>query len=185
MTRLTRISALAVLFTAAAVCLAQTAPAPATGVSFGVTTSAMAIVLNGQKIPAADAAESLAIVKSNSLGMFYIEGHQIMSTDQTFNAYLGGVKWTPDIDHLLGKTLLPTNTFNVSFHAAPGVVRNSAGRTALGGTAGLSLDYAPSSNGHFAVNVIHVDYLNATGFGRSPSGYALSSGIAVYFGGTK
>lgn len=164
-------------------CMAQTAPS--TGVSFGITTSAVAVHLANKNIAAADATESLAVVKSAKLGTFYAEGHQITSTDQTFNAYLGGLKWTPQIDGLISKTLIPANTFQVSLHAAPGIVRNSAGRNALGGIAGVSLDYAPSSDGHFAVNVIRADYLSASGFGASPSGYAFSSGIAVYFGGTK
>jgi hypothetical protein len=179
-----RLIALSFLALAAVCAVAQT-PAPSTGISFGVTTSAVGINLNNSWHMAADSIETLSVVNSPNLGAFYVEGTQTLSTDQTFQGYFGGLKYIPKLDTFLSKTTLPVNTFQVSFHAAPGIVRNAAGRNALGGRVGASLDYDPSSSGHFAVNVFRADYMNASGFGGSPSGWVVSSGIAVFFGGSK
>lgn len=164
---------------------AQSTPTPAPGISFGITGEAVGVNLNKQWNMATDAVGDLSIVNSPKLGAFYIESHTITTTSPFLSAFLGGLKWTPKIDGLIAKTTLPPQMFQVSFHAAPGIMRNPAGRNALGGIAGASLDFDPSGSNHFAVNVFRADYLNASGTGGSPSGWLVSSGVAVYFGGSK
>lgn len=110
-------------------------------------------------------------------------GDQITSTDGTFQAYVEGLKWTPNMNGLIAKTLIPPQTVQLSFQGSPGVVRNSAGRNALGGIGCANVDYDPTSTGHFSFNIVRACYLNASGFGASPNGYAFSSGIAFNFFG--
>ncbi len=184
MTRIARILAFTALSTLGLCAFAQT-PAPTTGFGFGVTGEAVGINLNKQWHMATDAVETASVVNSAKLGAFYIEGHETTSTDGVFGGYFGGLKWIPKIDGLLAKTTIPPQTFQVYVHAAPGFVRTAAGSNKLGGIVGGGLDYDPSASGHFAVNVFRVDYLNAPGFGASPHGFLVSSGIAVFFGGTK
>lgn len=172
------------LFLFASFALAQTT-APTSGLSFGTTANAVGINLGGSWRAAAVTDEALSVVNSKTLGQFYLESSQVIPTDGSFSGYYAGLKWTPRIDSLISKTTLPANMFQVSIHGTPGFSRNAAGVNRFGGLAGVSLDYDPQANGHFAVNLFRVDYLNAPGFGKTPNGVMLSSGIAVYFGGTK
>lgn len=183
MTRIARISAFFTLLFAGAA-FAQTAPAT-TGLQFAVATSASNVHLNGVNIPTAVVQESFAVVKS-SYGMWYAQMQQASSTDQSFNALLFGIQLTPNWDDWLSThTLLPKNTLQPSFSVSPGIIRNSAGRNAIGGEACGNLDYSPTSNGVFNVSVLHGCVLSASGFGPKPYGYELKSGISVNFGGTK
>jgi hypothetical protein len=96
-------------------------PAPA-GLVFTTSAEATALHFNGLWTAANHTTESLDLIdwgvnKGNSLS---IEGHQLVAPSAGFAAYLGGVKYQPDIATLMSKTNIPADSFTVFAQTALG-----------------------------------------------------------------
>lgn len=181
MTRFARISALAVLFTAAALCFAQTSP---TGLTFATSAGPAGVCLSGQCSIGSLSVESLTVTPN-----FSVQSTQIISPAVNLSYYGGGIEYALPLDSWLkNKTLIPTNTVRIAVHASPGVLNNGStaavGSPHFGAFAGGEIDYAPLSDGKFVV-AGRVDALYAPGFGNGAYGQVYTGTLGYLFGGTK
>ena len=160
---------------ALAISVIAKAQTPTTGgVVFSTTAEATALNYNGAWGPAAHTTESFDLIdwgaqKGSSLS---VEGHQLVSTP--FNAYLGGVKFTPDISSLISKTNIPAESLSVFLQGAGGVSTFITGnRVAF--LAGGGLSYRATPNLQWSALSVH--FLRV----GSKNAVEMSTGLAYFF----
>jgi len=128
------IALLAVGLLCGSVCHAQTAPAPAPKAAvaapaapatslFSGSSEATALSYNGSWSAATHVTESFDLLdfgktKANSVAL---EGHEVIAPGPGFTAYLGGVRFTPNVAGLFSKTNLPAGSFGFYLQGAGGV----------------------------------------------------------------
>lgn len=170
---------LAVLLGGSMTLHAQTTTTTTTTSPFTLSTTAMNIQLNGTNSVATDISEALPFVQSKNYGLFTLTEHNIVAPSINLTGYYGGLQWTPDLTKVIAKTLIPANTFQPYIEFGTGVVSNST-KYHSSTFAGGCVNYDPTSEGHFGIPTC-VKYLNAPGFGKSPHGWEVSSGIKWSF----
>jgi hypothetical protein len=149
------------------------------GATFTGSTEVTALHFNGSWSPANHTTESLDLIdwgptKANSLA---IEGHQLTAPTPSLNAYMGGVRITPDISSLLSKTNVAPGQFGVFAQGAVGVgTLPSTNNIAffLGGGA----NYRMTSNLSWSTVDFRVGRVGAQSY------YEISSGIQYIFNPT-
>ena len=158
-----------------ALSITAAAQAPTTGgVVFSTTAEATALNYNGTWGPAAHTTESFDLIdwgmqKGNSLN---VEGHQLVSTP--FNAYLGGVKFVPDISSLISKTNIQAGSLSVFLQGAGGVSTFTTGNH-VAFLAGGGLSYRATPNLQWSALSVH--FLRV----GSRNAIEMSTGIAYFF----
>lgn len=146
------------------------------GVTFTGTTEVTALNYKGAWGAANHTTESLDLIdwgttKGNSLS---IEGHQLVAPTPSLNAYMGGVRFTPDISTLIKNTNLSSDQFGVFMQAAAGVgtlPQTSSFAFFLGG----GVNYRLTSNLSFSTVDFRIGRVGSSAY------YEVSSGIQYIF----
>ena len=118
-----RFTAVIAVFALVNMGVAAQTPTPApVGLVFTTSAEATALHYNGLWTAANHTTESLDLIdwgvnKGNSLS---VEGHQLVAPSAGFAAYLGGVKYQPDISTLMSKTNIPPDSFTMFAQTALG-----------------------------------------------------------------
>ncbi len=165
------ISLLAVAFL-----LLATQASAQSGVTFTGTTEVTALHFNGAWGPANHTTESLDLIdwgptKANSLS---VEGHQVVAPSANLSAYMGGVKFVPDLSSLISKTNLSSDQLGVFLQAAAGEGSLPA-KNSLAFFIGGGVNYRMTSNLSFST----IDF--RIGRAGSQAYYEVSSGIQYIF----
>lgn len=146
------------------------------GATFTGSTEVTAIHFNGAWSAANHTTESLDLIdwgatKGNSLS---IEGHQLSAPSASLGAYLGGVKFTPDVTSVLSKTNLGSEQLGVFTQAAVGVGTLPSG-SSVAFFVGGGANYRMTSNLSWST----VDF--RIGRAGAQSYYEISSGLQYIF----
>ena len=152
------------------------AQAQSGGATFTGSTEVTAIHFNGAWSAANHTTESLDLIdwgatKGNSLS---IEGHQLSAPSASLGAYLGGVKFTPDVTSVLSKTNLGSEQLGVFTQAAVGVGTLPSG-SSVAFFVGGGANYRMTSNLSWST----VDF--RIGRAGAQSYYEISSGLQYIF----
>ena len=144
------------------------------GLVFSTSGEATALNYQGSCTAATHTTESLNLIdwgaqKGTSLS---VEGHEIAASP--FNAYLGGVKFTPDLSALISKTNIPSDSFQLFVQGAGGVATfTSNNQPAF--LAGVGASYQITPNLQWSTLDIH--FLRV----GSKNAVEMTSGLAYYF----
>jgi len=161
---------------------------PATGASaemsatnqgpFSLTAQAMALPGDGQTVAASDVGATYAITSTISL-----RSDNILAPSNGVQMYTGGVQWFPNLSGFLAKTKLNPKQFQFYLTGSAGIDRlvPAAGPSQqhIALLAGGGINYSPSSNGVFSVNLVEVRYAHIPGLANSTA--IVSSGVNLTF----
>ena len=103
-------------------------------------------------------------------------GNELVAPGANFNAYLGGLRYEPDLSGLLAKTNMQAGTFGTYFEATMGNGVPASGGSHISFTVGGGVKYRAPAN--LSWNALQGDYVR---FG-SQQGAILSSGLSFIFG---
>jgi len=144
------------------------------GLVFSTSAEATALNYGGSWGAATHTTESLDLidwgtVKGSNLSL---EGHEITATP--FNAYLGGIRVTPDISSLMNKTNLPASSCQLFIQGAGGVATFTVGNQVVL-LAGGGASYRITPNLEWSTIDFH--YLRV----GSKNAVEMTTGLAYYF----
>lgn len=111
--------------------------------------------------------------KTNHLSLV---GNELIAPGANFDAYLGGLRYEPDLSGLLAKTNLPAGTFGVYLEGSAGNGVPSSGGSHISFLAGGGVKYRATAS--LSWNAFQAQYVR---FG-SQQGVILSSGLSFIFG---
>lgn len=149
---------------------------------FSQTTSAVAIRIGGQTVVGADVIGAFNLTKN-----IILESDNVLAPSNNFQGYYGGVRYNVNslLKNVLAKTNVSPTMFNPYIHAALGVDRNvpATGPVSqhISAMIGGGFDYDPNGAGKFMLGP-RIEYLNAPGFGKSPSGVIVSASLTFILG---
>ncbi|MDR3741610.1 MAG: hypothetical protein P4L40_21535 [Terracidiphilus sp.] len=111
--------------------------------------------------------------KTNHLSLI---GNELVAPGANFNAYLGGLRYEPDLSGLLAKTNVPAGTFALYLEGSAGNGVPSSGGSHVSFLAGGGVKYRATAS--LSWNALEAQYVR---FG-SQQGVILSSGLSFIFG---
>ncbi len=170
-----------VLFLAPSLC-AQTAtpaPTPTTPTAmFTGSSDAVAFHFNGEWTAATLVGQQFDLLdfgatKANHLSLV---GNELVAPGANFNAYLGGIRFEPNLVPLFAKTNLPAGTFGIYLEGSGGNGVPSSGGSHISFLAGGGVKYRATAS--LSWNALEAQYVR---FG-SQQGAILSSGLSFIFG---
>ncbi len=145
---------------------------------FSLTAQAMALPGGGETVAASDVGATYAITNTISL-----RSDNILTPSNGVQMYTGGVQWFPNISSFLSKTKLNAKQFQFYLTGSAGIDRvvpaSGPSQQHIALLAGGGINYSPSSNGVFSVNLAEVRYAHVPGFANSTA--IVSSGVSLTF----
>jgi hypothetical protein len=156
---------------------AQTATAGATPIFTG-SSDAVAFHFNGEWMAATLVGQQFDLLdfgakKTNHLSLV---GNELIAPGANFNAYLGGIRYDPDLSGPLAKTNVPAGTFGMYLEGSVGNGVPSSGGSHISFLAGGGVKYRATAS--LSWNALQAQYVR---FG-SQQGAILSSGLSFIFG---
>lgn len=145
---------------------------------FSLTAQAMALPGGGETVAASDVGATYAITNAISL-----RSDNILAPSNGVQMYTGGVQWFPNLSGFLAKTKLNPKQFQFYLTGSAGIDRlvpsTGPSQQHIALLAGGGINYSPSSNGVFSVNLAEVRYAHIPGLANSTA--IVSSGVNLTF----